>query len=165
LISAATRTVPGSPTARTSTNPLTTTPTAAPRLFVKYSIATVRPGRSGNARSTPAVISGNVIPSRIDCGRISRAHKDHLKAPISTLESARRAKTWSYASAVAAVKTSWKMRPSTPIAASVRAYPRRRFRTRPDHRLEIHEPTAIPPMKMARTSVCAYAACPRNSFR
>ncbi len=35
LISPAMRTVPGSPTAETSTKPLTSTPAAAPRLLVK----------------------------------------------------------------------------------------------------------------------------------
>ena len=66
LISAAVRIVPGSPTAAISTNPLTSTPAAAPRLFVKYSIASDCPGRCAKTRSTPAVMSGNVIPSSTD---------------------------------------------------------------------------------------------------
>ena len=66
LISAAVRIVPGRPTAAISTNPLTSTPAAAPRLFVKYSIASDCPGRCAKTRSRPAVMSGKVIPSSTD---------------------------------------------------------------------------------------------------
>jgi hypothetical protein len=38
---------PGNPTTPTSQKPLTRTPTAARRLFVKYNIAGLRPGRTG----------------------------------------------------------------------------------------------------------------------
>ena len=93
LLAAAVRIVPGNPTAAMRTNPLTSTPAAAPRLFVKYSIASDRPGRCGKTRRTPAVISGNVMPSRIDCGRISNAARDHLNAVTAPAELARRGRT------------------------------------------------------------------------
>jgi hypothetical protein len=43
----AVRMVPGRPTAPMRMKPLASTPIAAPRLFVKYSIASARPPDSG----------------------------------------------------------------------------------------------------------------------
>ena len=73
LSTPATRSVPGNPTHWINTKPLTNTPTAAPRLLVKYSIATDSPVLAGWLRTSPALISGNVMPSSSDCGRISVA--------------------------------------------------------------------------------------------
>jgi hypothetical protein len=39
--------------------------------LAKYSIAIDSPAADGRARTRPALISGKVAPSRIDCGRIS----------------------------------------------------------------------------------------------
>ena len=53
-------------------------------LFVKYSIAILPPGVSGKRRMIPALIMGNVIPSRMDCGTISRLAASHFsRTPIS----------------------------------------------------------------------------------
>ncbi len=78
LRSPAVRIVPGRPTAPINTNPLTMTPTAAPRLLVKYRVASVSPGRSGQRRMSPPLISGKVMPSSTDCGRMISDPKDHL---------------------------------------------------------------------------------------
>ncbi len=80
-----------------------------------------RPGRSPNARSTPAVMSGKVIPSRTDCGRISAVERPHLNADTAAGDPASRGSTASYARPVAAAKTSWNTSPSRPMAPSVKA--------------------------------------------
>ena len=80
-------------------------------------------------------------------------------------EPASRGSTCSWAIAVAATKSGWKTSARMPTAASVAAYATSGAFQRVDHRLASQEPSAIPPMKMASTSVCAYAACPRKSFR
>ena len=59
-------------------NRCTNTPIAAPILFVKYSKDSVLPGSCGDMRMIPALISGKVIPRRIDWGRISNVDTAHL---------------------------------------------------------------------------------------
>jgi hypothetical protein len=68
------------------TKPLTSTPATPPMLLQKYSVANERPGSAGNARMNPPAIKGNVIPSRIDCGRMSAAPRAHLKAATASGE-------------------------------------------------------------------------------
>ena len=64
---------------------------AAPMLFRKYSSAMRRPGSRRDSRRMPLVISGNVVPSRIDCGRISSAANDPLRERKATRERTPRA--------------------------------------------------------------------------
>ena len=59
-------------------NPAANAPIAAPKLLAKYSHATISPGRRGKMRTSPALISGKVAPSRMDCGRIKAPAKIHL---------------------------------------------------------------------------------------
>ena len=80
------RVVPGRPKAGISTKVLASTPNTAPRLLVKYSIESVRPGACGKARRMPALISGKVVPSRIDCGRMSRPASSHCGAQMPSAE-------------------------------------------------------------------------------
>ena len=61
-----------------STNPLTRTPRAPPRLLVKYRVDSVSPARSGQRRMMPLLINGKVVPSSTDCGSTSSAARDHL---------------------------------------------------------------------------------------
>ncbi len=79
----AVRNVPGRPTHSISRKPLASTPTAAPRLLVKYSIDTDSPEAVGCARTSPALISGKVAPSSTDCGRISRQEMASLAPSTS----------------------------------------------------------------------------------
>ncbi len=99
-------------------------------------------------------MSGKVAPSSTDCGRIKAAASDHLKACTAPgLPSV--GMTRSNAMAVRARNTSWKKSEVTPIAASISAYARSRSRSRGDSRLAAQAPTAMPPMKIASTRVCA----------
>ena len=76
--------VPGKPTALINQKPLANTPIAAPMLLLKYSIAMLPPGVSGNLRTMPALISGKVMPSRIDCGMIIRLAANHFSVAPRT---------------------------------------------------------------------------------
>ena len=72
--------VPGKPNHPTSTKPLIKTPAAAPILLVKYSIEMEEPARCGNILTTPALMSGKVMPSRMEGGRISKPDTSSLRA-------------------------------------------------------------------------------------
>jgi len=120
LSAPAVRNAPGRPSQAISTKPLASTPSAAPRLFVKYSIATDSPEDRGCARARPALIRGNVAPSSTDCGRISRLAMPSLaastaQAPPSAGSSDAKDQP------VRAVKASWKPSAASPITASARA--------------------------------------------
>ena len=112
--------VPGSPIAGINTNVLASTPNTAPMLLVKYSIDSDRPGSNGNARRMPALISGNVVPSRIDCGRISRPARIHCGMQTPSAEHSAGISD-AYAQSVAWVKMNWNEIAKSPTMASMMA--------------------------------------------
>ena len=145
---------PVSPKASIMTKPEASTPTAAPRLFVKYSMASDPPGVPGNRRINPALISGKVMPSSTDCGRIRTPASVHLNNTAEVPPPRRGG------SACARLRSRRRRRDGTRTrrarsAASVIAYPRSRFFQRTVRRLHSQEPIAMPPMNSASTSVCA----------
>ena len=75
------------------------------------------PTRSGTRRTTPALISGKVAPSRIDCGRIISAASVHFASECA-IPGPSSGKIDSYARCVVHTNTSWKTRPSTPTTSS-----------------------------------------------
>ncbi len=101
----------------------------------------------------PALINGKVVPSRIDAGRIRIEASAHLKR--STPPPPIAGSTESKAHPVAARNKRWKTSASTPMPSSAMAYPSSRLEMRWVKRLTSHDPSAMPPMKIASTSVCA----------
>src|SRR4051812_1388885 len=161
---AATVSVPGRPKRSTSQKPAISTPTAAPALFVKYSIDRARPERSGIRRTTPALISGNVIPSRIDCGRISSAAISHFVS-ICRVPCPKAGNTQSYAIAVAPTNAAWKGSPIAPTRSSTMAYHTSGLVIIIVRRPTRYDPIDIPPRKITSTTTWAYALWPTNSPR
>ena len=78
LISPAVRIAPGRPIQGIRPKPPTSTPIAAPMLLVKYKVAIVSPESLGKRRTIAPLISGNVMPSSTDCGRMRIAAMLHL---------------------------------------------------------------------------------------
>ena len=109
-------------------------------------------------------MSGKVIPSSTDCGRMSAAASDHLTACTADGE-ASAGNTRSKAKSVTVRNVEWKASAQRPITASISAYATMSLRQRGDSRLAPQAPSAMPPMKIMRTSDCAYAAWPRKSLR
>ena len=68
----------------------------------------------------PALISGNVVPSRIDCGRINRPETIHCGAHTLSAEQ-RPGISDAYAQSVVVVKIHWKSSANTPTMASTSA--------------------------------------------
>ena len=73
-------------------------------------------------RNTPALISGNVMPSRIDCGKMRKTRNPPFHDRLHRAEAPRRETRWRTRSRVVATKTSWNTRPRTPVASSTIAY-------------------------------------------
>ncbi len=124
LMTPAVRNVPGRPAQAIRMKPLARTPAAAPRLFAKYSMATASPGAPRPsfmlARTSPALISGKVAPSRTDCGRINALASASFAA--SAGQPAPRAGSMAaYDQSVAPTKISWNTRAQTPMTASTAA--------------------------------------------
>ena len=105
LIIAAAMSVPGSPLMSMSTNPASSTPTAAPMLLAKYNSAMARPEDPVRPRIAPAVMSGNVAPRSTDCGTISSAAMAHFATECAA-PGPMAGKIESYASCVVATNTS-----------------------------------------------------------
>ncbi len=89
-------------------------------LLVKYSMASVRPGAAGNARRMPALISGNVVPNRIDCGRIKRPDNPHCGVQIPSAEHIAGSSD-AYAQSVVVVKIHWNAIAKKPTTHSTAA--------------------------------------------
>ena len=88
---------------------------------MKYSIAIgspgVPPGSLMVARTSPALISGKVIPSSTDCGRIRRPERAILAASaVHSVPSA--GSSAEYDQSVRVTNSSWKTSASTPMTAS-----------------------------------------------
>jgi hypothetical protein len=115
-------------------------------------------------RITPALISGKVVPSRIDCGRTRSAASVHFTACTANGPGSD-GSSRSYAQPVEATYASWKTMAMSPTASSAAAYHSSGLRTRSAHRPTARAPSDIPPRKMTRTMICAYALCPTKSPR
>ncbi len=71
----------------------------------------------------------------------------------------------SYATAVTRRKMSWKTNPMMPTTSSTPAYQSSGRTNRSLRRPAAMAPIDIPPRKIARTMICAYALWPTNSPR
>ena len=83
LRAAPTINAPGNPTEGTRAKPLSMAPKAAPNELVKYRTARTRPGFCFSRRRIPTLISGKVIPSKMQAGRMSPPAMPHLAKPTA----------------------------------------------------------------------------------
>src|SRR5258708_9676237 len=116
------------------------------------------------SRSTAEQTSGNVAPSRIDWGVSSAAVTIHCAGQNVVAWPQAFGSSEAKLQSIVATKTPCEKSAMSPIASSTIAYTRSGLRTRSAKREHSHAPTARPPVKTTSTSVCAYAAWPRNSL-
>ncbi len=153
--------VPGRPSAGISTKPESehadSGADAVEEIQQRDARARARGRTAGGCRR---LISGNVVPSRIDCGQDQQRGEHPLRSATATRARTRRAAATRSAQSVDATNSGGRR------ARRRRSRPRRSrsrssgWRMRCVQRPISHAPSAMPPMKTTRTSVCAYAAWP-----